>query len=70
MLGCAQAVELWSAGKPGFGGLLRDADEDGEGCMRQAQALVARLRRRDLYKIVGEFMVPGDILDAGMCAPR
>ena len=35
--------------------------------MRQAQALVARLRRRDLYKMVGEFMVPGDILDAGKC---
>ena len=68
--GCrGQAVELWGAGRPGFGGLLGSADEGGEACMRQAQALAARLRRRDLYKIVGEFMVPADVLDADMCAP-
>lgn len=41
-----------------------DADEDGETSITNAQAILQRLRRRDLYKFVDEFIVPREELDA------
>ena len=36
--------------------------------LRSAQALLERLRRRDLYKYVESAQVPVEVLRAGMCA--
>lgn len=36
--------------------------------LRSAQALLERLRRRDLYKFVESAQVPVEVLRAGMCA--
>lgn len=57
-------IENWNIAKPGFGGLAKDADNDGETSMLAAQKILARLRRRDLYKFVDEFIVPREELDA------
>ena len=35
--------------------------------LRSAQALLQRLRRRDLYKYVESAQVPVEVLRAGMC---
>ncbi len=39
-----------------------DADEDGETSVKRAQAILKRLRKRDLYKFVDELLVPQDLL--------
>jgi hypothetical protein len=59
-----QVIENWGVARPGFGALAMDADEDGETSITNAQAILQRLRRRDLYKFVDEFIVPREELDA------
>lgn len=59
-----QVIENWGVARPGFGALAMDADEDGESSIITAQHILQRLRRRDLYKFVDEFIVPREELDA------
>ncbi|KAK9918697.1 hypothetical protein WJX75_006087 [Coccomyxa subellipsoidea] len=59
-----KVIENWGVARPGFGALAMDADEDGETSITNAQAILQRLRRRDLYKFVDEFIVPREELDA------
>jgi hypothetical protein len=47
---------------------MRDADEDGASSIVKAQAILERLRKRDLYKFVDEFIVPCNELDSNSYA--
>lgn len=58
-----QVIENWGWVRPGFGALAHDADEDGESSITKAQAILERLRKRDLYKLVDEFIVPCEDLE-------
>lgn len=53
-----QVIEHWGNDRPGFGGEDRDEDDEGTISVRRAQAIIGRLKRRDLYKWVEEFLVP------------
>ena len=53
-----QTIEHYGAARPGFGSFAVDADDDGSTSVRSAQAIIRRLRKRDLYKFVEEFLVP------------
>ena len=63
---CWQVIENWNASRPGFGALAKDADEEGGTSIRAAQHILERLRRRDLYKFVEDFVVPREVLDSDM----
>ncbi|CAK0787043.1 hypothetical protein CVIRNUC_010259 [Coccomyxa viridis] len=57
-----KTIEHYGAARPGFGSFAMDADDDGSTSVRSAQAIIKRLRKRDLYKFVEEFLVPqGDL---------
>ena len=60
-----QAIEYYGTNRPGFGSAAMDADDGGETSVRNAQAILKRLRKRDLYKFVEEFLVPQDVLANG-----
>lgn len=57
-----QVIENYGTGRPGYGSAAIDADEDGETSVKRAQAILKRLRKRDLYKFVDELLVPQDLL--------
>lgn len=61
----AQAIEYYGTNRPGFGSAAIDADDEGETSVRNAQAILKRLRKRDLYKFVEEFLVPQEVLANG-----
>ena len=48
-------IETWGATRPAS---WRDADADVAAAIAKSQALLSRLRRRDLYKFCDEFIVP------------
>lgn len=58
-----QVIESYGSGRPGFGGHHPlDPGDDDDASVLRAQAILKRLRRRDLYKFVEEFLVPHDQL--------
>lgn len=61
----AQVIEHYGTNRPGFGSAAMDADDGGETSVRKAQEILKRLRKRDLYKFVEEFLVPQEVLARG-----
>ena len=61
----AQVIEHYGTNRPGFGSAAMDADDGGETSVRKAQEILKRLRKRDLYKFVEEFLVPQEVLAHG-----
>ena len=60
-----QTIEHYGSARPGFGSFALDADDDGCTSVASAQAIIKRLRKRDLYKFVDEFLVPQADLSNG-----